>query len=398
MPDQIFTVTELTQRIRSVIEGNFPVLWVEGEISGHKLHSSGHHYFTLKDENSQLSCVLWRGRANHLPLIPQDGIKVLVQGQLTVYERGGRYQFDVFMIQKAGIGELALAFEQLKKKLAEEGLFDIARKRPIPAYPERIGIITSPTGAAIRDIITVCHRRWPAITLILRPAQVQGDGAAQDIAKGVRDFNRYEKVDVLIVGRGGGSLEDLWAFNEEHVVRAVVASKIPVVSAVGHEVDVTLCDLAADLRAPTPSAAAELVVKDAGEITSWLDQLRDRAFTALARILQRNHDRVKALSDHWAFKRPVELVRNQSQCLDELEQRFNLATSRYLTARKDRTHRLNTTLAALDPTGVLRRGYSITRRLPEGTVLRDSKMVSGGDQLSITLHRGEIEAEVQATQ
>jgi len=366
MPDQIFTVTELTQRIRSVIEGNFPVLWVEGEISGHKLHSSGHHYFTLKDENSQLSCVLWRGRANHLPLIPQDGIKVLVQGQLTVYERGGRYQFDVFMIQKAGIGELALAFEQLKKKLAEEGLFDIARKRPIPAYPERIGIITSPTGAAIRDIITVCHRRWPAITLILRPAQVQGDGAAQDIAKGVRDFNRYEKVDVLIVGRGGGSLEDLWAFNEEHVVRAVVASKIPVVSAVGHEVDVTLCDLAADLRAPTPSAAAELVVKDAGEITSWLDQLQ--------------------------------LVRNQSQCLDELEQRFNLATSRYLTARKDRTHRLNTTLAALDPTGVLRRGYSITRRLPEGTVLRDSKMVSGGDQLSITLHRGEIEAEVQATQ
>jgi exodeoxyribonuclease VII large subunit len=191
MPDQIFTVTELTQRIRAIIEGSFPVLWVQGEISGHKLHTSGHQYFTLKDENSQLSCVLWRGRSQNIPFQLRDGEKVLVQGQLTVYERGGRYQFDVFAVQKAGIGELALAFERLKKKLAAEGLFDADRKRPLPQYPERIGIVTSATGAAIRDIVTVCHRRWKGISLILRPALVQGEGSAQDIADGIQELNSY---------------------------------------------------------------------------------------------------------------------------------------------------------------------------------------------------------------
>jgi len=396
MPDQILTVTELTQKIRSVIEGNFPVLWVEGEISGYKLHSSGHQYFTLKDENSQLPCVLWKGRAQHVPFRLQDGAKVIAQGQLTVYERGGRYQFDVSMVQEAGIGKLAEAFERLKKKLSAEGLFDAARKRPIPVYPERIGIVTSPTGAAIHDIVTVCRRRWQGLTLILRPAAVQGEGAAEDIAAGIRDFNAYGQVDVLIVGRGGGSLEDLWAFNEEPVVRAVVASRIPVVSAVGHEVDVTLCDLAADLRAPTPSAAAELVVKESRELKTWLYESQERSLGAIVRILRRSQDRVTALGNHWAFKRPVEFLRNQSQRLDEIEQRVTLATERYLAIRREHAHRLETGLVALDPNGVLRRGYSITRRLPERVVLRDSESVARGSRLAITLHRGEIEAEVQS--
>jgi exodeoxyribonuclease VII large subunit len=397
-PEKIYTITELTARIRAVIEGSFPVLWVVGEISGYKLHTSGHQYFTLKDENSQLPCVLWRGRTANLPFRLQDGMKVMAQGQLTVFEKGGRYQFDVIAIQQAGIGELAVAFEQLKKKLAVEGLFDTARKRPIPPYPERIGIVTSATGAAIRDIVTICHRRWRGIDLILRPAQVQGEGAAEDIAQGIKDFNDWGQVDVLIVGRGGGSLEDLWAFNEEPVVRAVVASKIPVVSAVGHEVDVTLCDLAADLRAPTPSAAAELVVKDSQELSTRLQQFHNRSSIAMVRILQRNRDRLLSLANHWAFKRPIELVRNQSQRLDDLEQRFSLSLSRYVTTRKERLHRLQTNLTALDPSSVLRRGYSITRQLPDRTVLRDSQAVSKGKRISITLHRGEIEAEVQTVQ
>ena len=398
MPDQIFTVTELTQRIRAIIEGSFPALWVQGEISGHKLHTSGHQYFTLKDENSQLPCVLWKGRSQNIPFQLKDGEKVVVQGQLTVYERGGRYQFDVFAVQKAGIGELALAFERLKKKLTAGGLFDAARKRSLPPYPERIGIVTSATGAAIRDIVTVCHRRWPGISLILRPAFVQGEGAAQDIAEGIRELNSYGQVDVLIVGRGGGSLEDLWAFNEETLVRAVVASQIPVVSAVGHEVDITLCDLAADLRAPTPSAAAELVVKDSRELIEWLGQAQNRTLTAMRRILRSNCDRVMSLANHWAFKRPVDFVRNQSQRLDDIEQRLSLTIDRLISIRKQHIHRLETTLTALDPTGVLRRGYSITRRLPEGVVLRDSKSVATGNRVSITLHQGKIEAEVQKVQ
>ncbi len=397
MADKVYTVAEITRQIRSVIDANFPALWVVGEISGYTLHSSGHQYFTLKDAHSQLSCVLWRGRGNNIPIRIRDGLKVTVQGRLTIYEKGGRYQFDVYAVQLAGIGELALAYEQLKKKLADEGLFDVERKLPIPTYPKRIGIVTSPTGAAIRDIVTVARRRWQGIELILRPAQVQGDGSAEDIAKGIREFNQWGQIDVMIVGRGGGSLEDLWAFNEEAVVRAVADSKIPIVSAVGHEVDITLCDLAADLRAPTPSAAAEIVIRDSRELLLQLQQFDERTSSALATIFDRNRDRLKALANHWAFQRPVELVRNQNQRLDETEQRFRLGITRFVTARKEQNHRLETALKVLDPSGVLKRGYSITRRLPENEVLRDNRTVSTGDKVSITLHRGGIEAEVIET-
>ena len=394
MVEKVYTVAEITHQIRSVIESNFPTLWIVGEVSGYTLHSSGHQYFTLKDAHSQLSCVLWRGRGNNIPVRIRDGLKVTIQGRLTVYEKGGRYQFDVYILQLAGIGELAIAYEQLKKKLTDEGLFDVEKKRPIPIYPRRIGIVTSPTGAAIRDIVTVARRRWHGIDLILRPTQVQGDGAAEDIANSIKEFNQWGQIDVMIVGRGGGSLEDLWAFNEEPVVRAVADSKIPIVSAVGHEVDITLCELAADLRAPTPSAAAELVIKDSRELSSQLQQFDERTSIALAAIFDRNRTRLKALANHWALQRPVELVRNQNQRLDEIEQRFRLGITRFITDRKEQHYRLEIALKVLDPSGVLRRGYSITRHLPGKEVLRDNRSVLKGDKLSITLHHGEIEAEV----
>lgn len=397
MAEKIYTVAEITRQIQSVIESNFPILWVVGEVSGYTLHSSGHQYFTLKDAHSQLSCVLWRGRGANVSVRIRNGLKTTVQGRLTVYEKGGRYQFDVYALQLAGIGELAIAYEQLKKKLADEGLFDVEKKRPIPIYPKRIGIVTSLTGAAIRDIVTVASRRWKGIELILRPAQVQGDDAAEDIAEGIKEFNQWGHIDVMIVGRGGGSLEDLWAFNEEPVVRAVADSKVPIVSAVGHEVDITLCDLVADLRAPTPSAAAELVIKDARELSLQLQQVGERSSMALAAIFDRNRDRLKALANHWALQRPVELVRNQNQRLDEMEQRFRLGVTGYITKHKEQHHRLETALKVLDPSGVLRRGYSITRRLPENQVVRDNRSVSKGDKLSITLHHGGIEAEVLET-
>jgi len=271
-----YTVTELTRRIKQVLEAGFTSVVVVGEISNLKQHSSGHVYFTLKDENSQLSAVLWRSRVQHVAVMPRDGMKVIVSGRITVYEVRGTYQIDVASISPLGAGELQMAFERLKEKLAAEGLFQRDRKKPLPEYPERIGIVTSRTGAVLHDMVHVFRRRFPALTLVLVPVRVQGAGAAEEIARAVRDLNACGTVDVIIVARGGGSLEDLWAFNEEVVARSIVSSRIPVVSAVGHEVDFTIADFVADLRAPTPSAAAEIVVKDR---TAVLEILRDFVYT-----------------------------------------------------------------------------------------------------------------------
>ncbi|MFQ5772424.1 MAG: exodeoxyribonuclease VII large subunit, partial [bacterium] len=265
-----YSVSELTRQIKFLLESSFPEIWVQGEISNFTHHSSGHMYFSLKDENAQISCVMWRSRNQHLFFTPQDGMKVILDARITVYEKRGAYQLDVLQMQPAGVGELQLAFEQLKNRLREEGLFSEEFKKPIPLYPERIGIVTSPTGAAVQDLISVLQRRFPGIEIIINAARVQGEGAATEIARAIDDFNDYGKVDVLIVGRGGGSLEDLWAFNEEVVARAVFRSKIPIISAVGHEVDFTICDFVADLRAPTPSAAAELAVRHRDELHAFL--------------------------------------------------------------------------------------------------------------------------------
>src|SRR5450830_1303089 len=256
----ILSVTEITHRIKGVLEMGFSEVWVQGEISNCKNHSSGHLYFTLKDGSASLSAVMWRSRVAQLLFRPNDGMKVIVWGNITVYEPRGNYQIDCLQIQPVGIGELQLAFDRLKQKLSAEGLFDEAHKKPLPEYPEKIGIVTSPTGAAIQDMLNILARRFPALEVIVAPVKVQGIGAAEEIAEAIQDLNSLSDIDVIIVGRGGGSLEDLWAFNEEVVARAIYSSRIPIVSAVGHEIDFSISDFVADLRAPTPSAAAELVV------------------------------------------------------------------------------------------------------------------------------------------
>src|SRR5271169_6490493 len=254
----IFSVTDLTRKIKGTLEEGFSGIAVQGELSNFKRHSSGHLYFTLKDEHTQIQCVMWRSRVPTLSVSPQDGMKMIARGNVTVYEVRGNYQLDVSSLQLLGAGELQIAFERLKQKLSTEGLFDQDHKKPLPQFPQRIGVVTSPTGAAIRDIINVVNRRFPSTELILYPVRVQGIGAAEEIASAIDDFNAFGEVGVILIGRGGGSLEDLWAFNEEIVARSIYRSSIPVVSAVGHEIDFTIADFVADLRAPTPSAAAEL--------------------------------------------------------------------------------------------------------------------------------------------
>ncbi|RMD96216.1 MAG: exodeoxyribonuclease VII large subunit, partial [Calditrichaeota bacterium] len=298
--EKYYTVSELTREIKILLETRIPEVWVEGEISNFTHHSSGHMYFLLKDEHAQISCVMWRSRNNTLFFTPQDGMKIIVRGRITVYEKRGNYQLEVLQLHPAGVGELQLAFEQLKNRLRKEGLFDPAHKKPIPPYPERIGIVTSPTGAAIRDMIHILQRRFPPVEIILNPVRVQGEGAAVEIAQAIDQFNRYGQVDVLIVGRGGGSLEDLWAFNEEIVARAIFRSQIPVISAVGHEVDFSISDFVADLRAPTPSAAAELVVRNREEILAHLQKDLQKMTNGMLELIRTHRKRLQHIASGYA--------------------------------------------------------------------------------------------------
>src|SRR5712691_8736350 len=282
----VFTVSQLTERLRAVVEEQFPAVWVEGEISNFRVFGSGHAYFTLKDEAAQVRGVLFRTRVRRLRFEPGDGQHVLAFGSLEVYAQRGEYQLVVELLEPRGLGALQLAFEQLKQRLGAEGLFETARKRPLPPFPRKIGVVTSPSGAAIRDILRIIGRRFAGLHIVLAPCRVQGEGAAEEIAQGIVGLNRLGGVDVIIAGRGGGSLEDLWAFNEEVVARAIAGSKIPVISAVGHEVDVTIADFVADLRAPTPSAAAELVVREKQAIVDGLADLRHRLHRSMGRRLE----------------------------------------------------------------------------------------------------------------
>ncbi|MDZ7338401.1 MAG: exodeoxyribonuclease VII large subunit [candidate division KSB1 bacterium] len=390
----IYTVSELTREIKVLLETTIPVVWVEGEISNFKLHSSGHMYFSLKDENAQIAAVMWRGRNMGLRFIPEDGMKVLVQGKVTVYEKRGNYQLDVLRLQPAGVGELQLAFEQLKNRLRQEGLFAEERKRPIPRYPERVGIVTSATGAALQDILNITRRRLPGIELILRPALVQGEGAAEDIAKAIAELNEYGQVDVIIVGRGGGSLEDLWAFNEEVVARAIYASRIPVVSAVGHEVDFTIADFVADLRAPTPSAAAELVVPDRQQLHQTVQAHLTRAYQALCRQLSAAKERLNAVRASYGFRRPEDIVHQYQQRLDDLTRMLTAATSHAVELARQRHQSLASRLAALGPQAVLARGYSICFRIDSGEVVRTATQVAAGEAVGVQLAHGRLTTEV----
>lgn len=389
------SVSELTREIKQVLESRFDYVLLQGEISNFKHHSSGHMYFSLKDELAQISCVMWRSRNDMLFFTPQDGMKVTVQARVVVYEKRGNYQLDVWDMQPAGVGELQLAFDRLKNRLREEGLFAVEHKQPIPPFPQRIGLVTSPTGAAIQDLLQVLRRRNPAVEVILHPARVQGEGAAFEIAEAIDNFNEYGAVDVLIVGRGGGSLEDLWPFNEEMVARAIYRSKIPVISAVGHEVDFTISDFVADLRAPTPSAAAELAVPVREELqmllSDWLNQMTQ---TFLQR-LQQQRNKIEAIRNSYAFGQPVDLIHQHMQRLDELRKHLDIRMTHQMQRSRESLSALTQRLSLLEHESVLRRGYSLCYRLDDGTLVSDAANLQVDDGVRLEFYRGKAVAKVR---
>ncbi len=389
----IFTVAELTRKIKQCLEREIGSVWLVGEISNLRTPSSGHVYMTLKDDQSQISAVAFRRVAQYLKFRLVDGLEVVVFGRVSVYEPRGDYQIIVEKIEPKGQGALDLAFRQLKEKLEKEGLFDPARKKPLPAFPQRIGIVTSPTGAAIRDMLDVIFRRFPGMQVYLRPVRVQGEGAAEEIAAAVADFNAWGRVDVLIVGRGGGSLEDLWAFNEEVVARAIAASEIPVISAVGHEIDVTISDLVADYRALTPTAAGEVVAPDRGALLDALDGLKRRLAQALLRRLALARQQLEALRRSYGLSRPLEPIRQRQQRADDAVQRLQTAARSRLELARRRLASAGARLEGVSPLAVLARGYSVTMKA-DGSVLRDAADARVDDRLVTVLSRGRVESVV----
>lgn len=393
---QLLTVRELTRYVKDLLDED-PLLrsvWVQGEISNFKWHHSGHIYFTLKDEVAQVKVVMFRSYANRLRFRPENGMQVIVQGNVTVFERDGVYQLYAAAMEPYGLGALHLEFEQLKRRLAAEGLFDEALKRPIPRLPRAVGLVTAPTGAAIRDMITVARRRFPGMRLVLAPALVQGPDAPESLIRALGLVARVPEVDVVIIGRGGGSLEDLWAFNDERLARAIRACPVPVVSAVGHETDYTIADFAADLRAPTPSAAAELVVPSRSELLGVVDGLRIRLSTAARRLVERRRIRLRALTERPVLQRPQGRVLQDRQRLDGLVRRLEYLGGSLLAARRRELGGLAGRLEALSPLAVLARGYAIART-EEGRVVKDAAQLQVGDRLDVLFHRGSVRCQVE---
>src|SRR5689334_20661411 len=351
---QTLTVAQLTAQIKSSLEGEFPNVWVAGEISNFSRPQSGHAYFTLKDDQAQIRAVMWKSAAGRLKFDLADGLDVICHGHLDVYAPRGSYQLVVDELQPKGLGALELALRKLREKLAAEGLFDAARKKKLPAFPRRVAFVTSPTGAAIHDFLQVLRRRWRGVDVMVIPARVQGDGAAEEIVAGIRLANRVvPRPDVLIVGRGGGSLEDLWSFNEEPVIRAIAASKIPTVSAVGHEIDVTLADLAADVRALTPSEAAERIVPAAEEINARMRSYQQRLRHAAHRRVSWLRARFDGLVSQRVFRRPFDLIHDRARRLDELSVHGQRALRRIVNDRESRIARLAGKIESLSPLAVL---------------------------------------------
>lgn len=436
---RILTVSQLTTLVRGVLEENFEHVWVEGEISNVAMPVSGHLYFTLKDAGAQIRCVMFRGSVRALRFKPRDGMGLIVRGRVTVYDQRGEYQLVADYLEPRGLGALQLAFVQLKEALAKEGLFADGHKKSLPLLPRRIGVVTSATGAAIHDILQVLNRRFANVEVLLRPVKVQGEGAAAEIAAAIDDFNRYGAIDVMIVGRGGGSLEDLWAFNEEAVARAIYRSKIPVISAVGHEVDFTIADFVADLRAPTPSAAAELVIKSKEELTARVEFLRHRLIQGMERYLAEQGAALDALSH--ALRDPGMLIGHLGQRVDDLMERLDHAlrttahhraaslaalglrlqlanpslrvergrerlltlNGRLLTGIGGRVDQWRQSLAvagarlqSLSPLSTLERGYSIATTIPAKVVIKDSSILAVNDRLELRFHRGSVICRVES--
>lgn len=436
---QVWTVTQLTRRVKTALETSLGRLWVSGEVSNFRVSPAGHAYFTLKDEQSQLAAVMFKGRLARLKFEPESGLDVIAHGQITVYEQRGQYQIICEDLQPKGVGALQLAFEKLKKKLQAEGLFDEALKKPLPLLPRRIGIVTSPTGAAIRDILNVIERRFAGVHLLIYPARVQGDEAAAEIAEGIETLDEFG-VDVMIIGRGGGSLEDLWPFNEEVVVRAVYEASTPIISAVGHEIDFSLSDFAADLRAPTPSAAAELVVQEYEGLVQRIAAARERLVRATSRQLESMRSRLSLAQSSYVFQRPEEMIRQRRQRIDELRMalehdlkgelrsvrhRLGQATAalRLLSPARTAQHsreRLDglrkrlyqsgegqlarhrnrflpviARLEALSPLAILSRGYAAAWKLPEEILVRDATQLNSRDKVRIRFGKGSVTAAVE---
>jgi len=394
---EALTVAELTRVIKGLVEGDPGLrdVWVEGELSNFKHHTSGHMYFTLKDEQATLRAVMFRGRNQALAFRPESGMRVYARGYVGIYERDGQYQLYVQELEPAGLGSLHLAFEQLKARLAAEGLFDQRLRRPLPQVPTAVGLITSPTGAALRDMVRVARRRWPGVRLVVIPVLVQGVEAPADIRRGLALAGGLGWLDVVILGRGGGSLEELWAFNDEGVARMIRSCPVPVVSAVGHETDFTIADFAADLRAPTPSAAAELVVPDRAHLLRHVDGLAARAAGSLRARLRRERQRLMSLRDRPALRHPRASLEAGWQRLDGLNGRLAAAWRFVRERRSERLGGLAARLEALSPLGVLSRGYAVCRRV-DGGLVRSWRDVSVGEDVEVLLGEGRLDCRVQA--
>ncbi len=362
MIEAVLSVTEITGLIKQTLEETFSEVSVVGEISNFKAHVSGHWYFTLKDSNAQISCTMWRGINNYVFFSPQDGMKVIITGRVTVYPPRGSYQVDVRSMKPAGVGELQAAFEKLKQKLAAEGLFDEQYKKPIPKFPTKIGIATAIDGAAFQDMKSVAARRYPLAELIIASCKVQGEGAANEIVESIKALNRRSDIDVIIVGRGGGSLEDLWAFNEEIVARAIFNSKIPIISAVGHEIDFTIADFVADLRAPTPSAAMELATPDSDDLISAVEDFLNFFQERMDEIISSYFQEVGNSLSSYGFRLPGDIVKNKMQLLDNTIYRFQNNFDSKLSDRKNRLNLLESKIESHNIEGVLKRGFTIIKQ------------------------------------
>ena len=392
---KIYTVSQLNRQSRLLLESRFSTIWVEGEISNFKHHSSGHIYLTLKDESAQISAAFFSQYQRNLKFELKDGLKVLAFCRVSIYEARGQYQLYIERVEPQGVGALQLAFQQLKERLAKEGLFAEERKRSIPKFPKTVGVITSPTGAAIHDILNVVNRRFCGTHILLYPVKVQGEGAAGEIAVAIGTMNERAEVDVLIVGRGGGSLEDLWAFNEEPVARAVFGSRIPVISAVGHESDWTICDLVADLRAPTPSAAAELVVSSRLELEERLRGRKERLDLAMNGMFERYQEQLSGLASSAAFRQPQYLLDQFTGRVDDLGRRMESRLTSFVDSKNQAFQGIMGRLNALNPLAILERGYSVSFN-EKGDIIKNVRQLSVGDDVRTRLHKGSLVSKVTA--
>lgn len=416
---KIYSISEITAAVKELVEA-LPGVWIEGEISNYREASSGHLYFDMKDEAALIACIIWREKRGIETVGMKDGMKIKAFGNLRVYAKGGRYNFNIEQVYPVGVGELQIRFNQLKAKLEKEGLFDSEYKKELPEFPERIGIVSSIGGAAIHDIIRILNKRRPfGIEIIVRDTRVQGEDAPEDIAEGIQEFNEYG-VDLIIISRGGGSVEDLWAFNEEVVARAIYASEIPIVSAVGHEIDYTIADYVADVRAPTPSGAAELIVRDSKEILEDIENYQEILLGGLEKLIKDYREILSNIAKSYGIRRIADLIKEKWQTIDDLtykfqhslmqpvvlykgkiellEEKMNQNTKQAITKEKHSIREIAGRLEAVNPKATLKRGYSIVRKLPGEEIIKSSKKIASGDKIRIELSEGKAKCEVEESE